>query len=205
MYKVFIYNKAVFIGFPYPKTAKTYQHLEVLDVKKIFNLLKNDDCEGLIIGNPNWSLNEIENCWKQFCKHFTPIIAAGGVVFNQDNAILLIYRLQKWDLPKGKLENGEVIEECAIREVEEECNVNNLKITNSLPNTYHCYELKNGDWALKTTYWFTMKTNFTGKLIPQTEEGIEKVEWVKISDLQPYIDNTYPSLVDILEDLKATN
>jgi ADP-ribose pyrophosphatase YjhB (NUDIX family) len=203
MYKVFIYNKAVFIGFPYPKTAKTYQQLEVLDVQKIFNFLKSDDCEGLIIGEETWSEVEIENCWKQFCEYFTPIIAAGGVVYNANHEILLIYRLQKWDLPKGKLEDGEVIEECAVREVEEECNVNNLKIKNALPNTYHCYPLKNGVWALKTTYWFAMETNFTGELIPQTEEGIEKVEWVKISDLQPYIDNTYPSLVDILENLRT--
>lgn len=201
MYKVFIYNKAVFIGFPYEKTVKTYQQLNELDVQKIFNVLKNDDCEGLIIGNKNWTSQDIENCWKQFCGYFTPIIAAGGVVYNAKHEILLIYRLQKWDLPKGKLEESENIEECAVREVEEECNVTNLKIKHALPNTYHCYPLKNGDWALKTTYWFVMTTNFEGELIPQTEEGIEKVEWVKIEDLQPYIQNTYPSLVDLLQNL----
>ena len=42
--------------------------------------------------------------------------------------MLFIYRFNKWDLPKGKLNKGEKKQDCAIREVEEECGICNLQI-----------------------------------------------------------------------------
>ena len=109
----------------------------------------------------------------------------------------MIYRLNKWDLPKGKLEKGEDIPTCAIREVEEECNVDGLTIVKELESTYHCYFHKN-KWVLKRTYWFKMKTEYTGKLIPQTEEGIEKVTWLAKSDWDTIFDNTYNSIKEVI-------
>ena len=94
----------------------------------------------------------------------------------------MIFRNSKWDLPKGKLEAGENIQECAIREVEEECGVRNLQIVNQLQSTYHTYQL-NGKATLKCTYWFKMITNFNDELVPQIKEGITKVAWVDINDI----------------------
>lgn len=126
------------------------------------------------------------------------IKAAGGVVYNQKKELLMIFRNGKWDLPKGKLETGESIEECAIREVQEECGVNNLQIISKLSDTYHTYEL-NGKMVLKHTFWFSMTTNFEGELSPQTKEGITKVEWVKQDEIAERLKNAYANLVELFQ------
>lgn len=130
--------------------------------------------------------------------NYTLIKAAGGVVYNQKKELLMIFRNGKWDLPKGKLETGESIEECAIREVQEECGVNNLQITSKLSDTYHTYEL-NGKMVLKHTFWFRMKTNFEGELSPQTKEGITKVEWVNQDEIAERLKNAYANLVELFQ------
>lgn len=135
--------------------------------------------------------------WDDFCKGYNLIQAAGGVVYNDKDQVLMIFRNEKWDLPKGKLEDGENIQQCAIREVEEECGIGNLKITDRLPSTYHVYEMNNKS-MLKHTYWFRMKTDFTSKLVPQIEEGITKVEWVSKKDMFKKIENTYASIKELL-------
>jgi 8-oxo-dGTP pyrophosphatase MutT (NUDIX family) len=111
----------------------------------------------------------------------------------------MIFRNDKWDLPKGKLEVGENVNECAIREVEEECGVDNLVIVKTLKNTYHTYEM-NGVAILKRTYWFKMKTNFTADLIPQLEEGITKVEWVSKEGISTRLENSYGNINEIFAD-----
>ena len=126
------------------------------------------------------------------------IKAAGGVVYNQKKELLMIFRNGKWDLPKGKLERGESIEECAIREVQEECGVNNLQIISKISDTYHTYEL-NGKMVLKHTIWFRMTTNFEGELSPQTKEGITKVEWVKQDEIAERLKNAYANLVELFQ------
>ena len=135
--------------------------------------------------------------WDDFCKGYNLIQAAGGVVYNDKDQVLMIFRNEKWDLPKGKLENGENIQQCAIREVEEECGIGNLKITDRLQSTYHVYEMNNKS-ILKRTYWFRMKTEFASKLIPQIEEGITKAEWVSKKDMFKKIENTYASIKELL-------
>ena len=135
--------------------------------------------------------------WDDFCKGYNLIQAAGGVVYNNKDQVLMIFRNEKWDLPKGKIENGENIQQCAIREVEEECGIGNLKIIDRLPSTYHVYQMNNKS-MLKRTYWFRMKTDFTNKLVPQIEEGITKVEWVSKKDMFKKIENTYASIKELL-------
>ena len=106
--------------------------------------------------------------------------------------------MEKWDLPKAKLEKGEKIEEAAVREVEEECAVNGLQITKALNDTFHIYHIKENP-ILKQTYWFEMQTDFEGELIPQTEEGIEEVKWVGKKELESLVlKNTYASIADFL-------
>ncbi|MCC5943180.1 MAG: NUDIX hydrolase [Balneolaceae bacterium] len=111
------------------------------------------------------------------------IKAAGGVLFRYKNSlaeILLIKRNGFWDLPKGKVENRESIEEAAIREVEEETGVENISIKSYLCETYHEY-VQNGTSYGKTTYWYLMDANgFNGTTTPQLDEGITETEWVHL-------------------------
>lgn len=192
MYKVFIYDKPVLIANKSEFLGSFEQFTDNSSVNEIISTLKSKSTTGAEI-----IVKDIEAYFKKFNKYFKFIVAAGGTVFNTKNELLVIYRLDKWDLPKGKLEKGEDIPTCAIREVEEECNVDGLIITKELESTYHCYFHKN-KWVLKRTYWFKMKTEYAGKLIPQTEEGIEKVIWLAKSDWDTIFDNTYNSIKEVI-------
>jgi ADP-ribose pyrophosphatase YjhB (NUDIX family) len=130
-------------------------------------------------------------------KKFKYIEAAGGLVFNDKNEILTIYRRNKYDLPKGKKEANEDIAATAIREVEEECGISKLKIVNPLPATYHIYFHKN-KYVLKKTYWYKMTTH-NQPLIPQTEEEITEAKWMSGQQLDSFRANTFPTLLELLK------
>ncbi len=130
---------------------------------------------------------------KKFLKKLPVVVAGGGKVYNTDNAILFIYRNDKWDLPKGKIEGSESIETTAIREVEEETGVTGLSITKPLQTTYHLFK-RNGKLKIKVTYWFEMKTDFKGNLWPQQDEGITKVEWLKDTEVTEALKNSYANI-----------
>ncbi len=143
-------------------------------------------------------VHDVKEAFHQFKLKYTVIEAAGGVVKNNQNNTLFIYRLGKWDLPKGKIESGEEVEQAAIREVEEECAVNGLSITKPMANCYHMYHLKN-ELVLKKTHWFEMKTDFVGLLVPQLEEEIEKAEWLSNDQIKSIVlPNTYASIADFI-------
>lgn len=138
--------------------------------------------------------------FEEFKKCFKFIYAAGGLIQKEDS-YLFIYRLKRWDLPKGKFEMGETPEECAIRECEEECGITQLSIVNPLPHSLHIYNYK-GSYALKHTYWFAMNTKHTTSLVPQTEENIERVEWFNISQIkETVLANSYPAIKDVIKHL----
>ena len=147
--------------------------------------------------------DDISILWREFAQRFIVIEAAGGLVRNDRNEILFIYRFDKWDLPKGKIEAGESKEMAALREVMEECGIDEVKLGRSLPTTYHIYEEKNRD-MLKVSYWFTMYSE-EKKLKPQIEEGITEVRWIKESDLQLVMDNTYQSIEWLLNSYHSEN
>lgn len=131
------------------------------------------------------------------------IIAAGGVVQNAEQQILLIFRRKFWDLPKGKLDEGETIENCAIREVEEETGVHPLTITQFIGKTHHQYVDKwIGEEVIKESHWYFMTTSFNSKLIPQIEEDIEEIRWVNISDLHLYLQNSFDTIRQVIEECK---
>lgn len=130
---------------------------------------------------------------KKFLKLLPNVIAGGGKVFNDKGEILFIYRNDKWDLPKGKTEKKETIEETSIREVEEETGVQGLEIVKPLDTTYHIFK-RNGKHKIKVTYWFEMKTTFAGTLYPQENEGITKVEWLTPEDSQKALENSYANI-----------
>ena len=140
----------------------------------------------------------ITDNWKIFCSDYSLINAAGGVVYNNKNQLLMIFKNNKWDLPKGKLEQNENIKECAIREVQEECGISGLSIVNALKDTYHTYEI-NGKKILKRTYWFTMNSDFKGRLIPQNEEGVTLAIWVDKEHIVEKLNNSFGNIKELLK------
>ncbi len=138
--------------------------------------------------------------WKVFCSRYKLIKAAGGLVKNEKDEMLFIFRRGKWDLPKGKLEKNETIKKCAIREVEEECGIKGLKIVKELPSTYHTYFIKDKA-ILKRSYWFEMKAAKNQILIPQTEEGITDIKWIKTKELKTILQKSYSSIVEVFANI----
>jgi ADP-ribose pyrophosphatase YjhB (NUDIX family) len=143
----------------------------------------------LIIGDVSENLTAIKN-------NFKLITAGGGVVRNSRDEFLFIYRRGKWDLPKGKSEDGEVIEDCALREVMEETGIKELELLKPLCTTYHLYY--DQEFIFKETYWFMMFSN-DRMLRPQTEEGISKAAWIHQRNVAKQLQNTYESIRDIFD------
>ena len=127
--------------------------------------------------------------------------AAGGIVV-ADGKFVSIMRHGIPDLPKGHIEQGETPEVAAIREVEEETGITNLKIVKDLPSTWHCY-LEHGQWTLKRTYWYLMSTTEAIQAKPQTEEGITEIKLIGNEEVEAFLKNTFRSISEILaQDLR---
>jgi ADP-ribose pyrophosphatase YjhB (NUDIX family) len=189
MYKVFV-NDCPIILTENNNISTNYKKVKfnTTEIKQFVKDLFSNNLSGICLICENFEVD-----WKQFKSLFKIEKAAGGKVFNLKNEVLFIYRFDKWDLPKGKLEKGESIEQCAIREVEEECGITNLTIEKQLETTYHIFERKE-KIILKITDWFLMKTCFTGKLEPQVEEGIEKVVFKNEVETNEALKNTYENI-----------
>ena len=136
---------------------------------------------------------------EKFSSKIPIVVAAGGLVKNRKGKVLFIYRNDKWDLPKGKLDKGESIEKAAVREVEEETGVKDLYIDKYLKTTYHIFK-RNGNYKLKKVYWFAMETTYDGDLIAQEEEGITKVKWKGPKKIQKALQNSYLNIRLLFED-----
>ncbi|MEY2792924.1 MAG: hypothetical protein RJA76_916 [Bacteroidota bacterium] len=134
---------------------------------------------------------------------YSVVEAAGGIVLNQNKDVLMIFRLGKWDLPKGKLEKGEKFSIAAIREVEEECNVK-ARLDQKICTTYHTYTHKN-QLVLKKTKWYLMQEINESMLKAQSEENIEKVEWQNYQQLNKSLTNTYSSIRYVIQNFKLIN
>lgn len=141
---------------------------------------------------------------KVFKSKIKVIFASGGIVKNDNNQILFIYRRGKWDLPKGKAEKGESIRETAVREVIEETGIEKLKIDKYFSNTFHIVR-NNKKYFLKETSWFLMSSNFKGKLKPQLCEGIKSVKWKTFDDAKKIKKKTYGNISIILTDFLKQN
>jgi len=134
-----------------------------------------------------------------------PIItAAGGLVQNSNGEFLLMYRRGFWDLPKGKLDAGESIPDCAVREVQEETGLQSLELGPFICTTTHPYfdTWLNKD-VVKHTHWFSMLSLANDTLVPQTEEDIEKLVWATEPELPEYLNNTYPTIRAVFEAFNA--
>lgn len=151
----------------------------------------------LVVSTP-----DIDQAWQEFSSLFHPINAAGGRVHNSKGEILFIFRSGKWDLPKGKIEEGEEIREAAVREVEEECGIGKLSIKHELPSTFHVYT-QEGVEILKRTYWFEMFSDDERELVPQLEEGITEVKWMGPESVKNALLNTYDSIIEVMNSKPA--
>lgn len=138
---------------------------------------------------------------KKFLKSRYYYVKAAGGLAVKDGNYLLIYRLKKWDLPKGKLEKGEKILECALREVEEECSVE-VNAGPKIGSTWHCYPTKSG-WCIKKSTWYMMDCTDDSKMAPQIQEDIEDIAWVAPKNLDKYLKNSYGNIVDVFAKARA--
>ncbi|MFC2096311.1 NUDIX hydrolase [Bacteroidota bacterium] len=199
MYKVFYKDRTVF----FIENIKNSNEITDSDIHNFRNkkhlkaainsLLNNSELKNLCVVHKN-----INKAFRKFTQLYKLIEAAGGLVKNSSNEVLVIYRRGKWDLPKGKLERNESPEIGAIREVEEECGIENIKIKNYLETTYHTYKLQNKD-ILKRTFWYEMTHKGNQEPTPQIEEEITEAKWISTEDLDEVLNNTFPSIIEVFK------
>jgi 8-oxo-dGTP pyrophosphatase MutT (NUDIX family) len=198
MYKVFVNDKPLFLTNEVVKETDFQLFLlETVDIKQIIVKMFQNKIQKAFLYHPD----EKEILVK--LKEKIPVVkAGGGLVYNKKGEVLFIFRNGKWDLPKGGMEKGEVIEETAIREVEEETGVTGLKITQKLQKTYHVFK-RSGRYKLKITHWYEMKTDFEGTPHGQTDEGIEKVAWLKQEEIKEVLGNSYENIKLLFQEEKV--
>ena len=157
--------------------------------------LNSSDCYNLVILGAS---DDAVLCLLK--KVFTVIEAGGGRVVDKQGRMLFIFRSGRWDLPKGWLEKGETLAQCAVREVSEECGLDIADLQNDgeLTTTYHVYPFKEG-FALKVTHWFRMRYVGSGATKPQTEEDITEVRWIAQSEMEDVKKNTYGNIRMVIE------
>ena len=180
-------------------TKKLFSRVLIYDatIATIVDLLKKmTDKKFKKIYSITITLKRFKYVLKQVKKMFKIIKAGGGVVKNNNDQILFIYRLKKWDLPKGKLEKGETIRDCAKREVEEETKVK-VNLKQKIISTWHTYT-RNKKFILKKTTWFKMDCVDDSKMKPQKKEKIEKVEWMNNSTIKEILLNSYKTLNHVM-------
>lgn len=163
---------------------------------KILNFLESNNSVAVVTDDP-------DAAFAAFAGEFAAVEAAGGVVVNDCGEWLMIHRNGRWDLPKGHLECGEHIEECAAREVEEETGVA-AEVVRPLCETLHAYYFpKTGRWELKRTHWYELHTPGCAGLTPQIEEGIDAVAWCTPEEAAKRAADCYPTVRKVLDKLRA--
>lgn len=167
------------------------------EIATALNAMHSDEVHGVILFSTTG-----RDLWKAFSAEYKFVQAAGGVVVDEHNRLLAIRRLGTWDLPKGKVDKGETIDAAALREVREECGIKKLKIISPLTESWHTYERK-GKPHLKCTSWFLMRGSSKDKLIAQTDEDIEEVRWLDAKGVKAMEQDTYPSLLPVLDAYKS--
>jgi len=198
-YKVFFNESLLSISSPdQAQCGKCKEVITNLDRRSVGEIITEFELSGI---------NTYCLCYKDpaalfllFSSFYQIIQSAGGVVRHRSGKYLFIKRFGKWDLPKGKIETGETPEVAALREVIEECGIDNLKIVRPLLPTYHTYKLE-GNRILKKTWWFFMDYSGALDTKPQIEEGITEASWLVPSQFDMVLENTYRSIAELIGDI----
>ena len=189
MYTIFVDEIPIYLTDNLENLAKeSFYYKDDITIESVLETAKSKKYSELFLFHV-----DLKTLWKEFKWFFKIEKAAGGLVTNQNDEILFIYRFDTWDLPKGKIEKGEGKKEAAIREVEEECGISGLTIENKLQKTYHIFQ-RNEREILKITHWYKMKTDFEGELTPQLEEGITEVVFKNKEQTKMALENSYENI-----------
>ena len=195
MYKVFVNDKPLFLTNHISKETDFQLFLlESIDIEQLIVKIFQNKIQKAYLYHPDESL-----IMKTLKSKISVCKAGGGLVYNKNGEVLFIFRNGKWDLPKGGIEKGELLENTAMREVEEETGVNGLSISHKLQKTYHVFR-RNSKYKLKITHWYEMQSDFEGTLKGQIEEGIEKVAWLNPEQVKEALKNSYENIKLLFEE-----
>lgn len=199
IYKIYMNQSLLILADFTPHIKENVQTigLQDIDLEKLFNESAHSTDKTVYL----YIHPKIRKVFKKILSTTRIVKAAGGLVTNGNGEYLFIHRLGKWDLPKGKVEEGEKMKDAALREVEEECGIEVDYLGKKLATTYHTYYMRN-KFVLKQTKWYQMGVNKIPKLTPQLEEDIDQAEWLKASELKKVKENTYPLIMEIVETIK---
>jgi 8-oxo-dGTP pyrophosphatase MutT (NUDIX family) len=200
-YRVFLNDKIILISeiINIPLDARHYSHIKdpgPEELKKtIISFMEDPGCLWLFISVKA----KVEETFNELRSMFFKITAGGGILNNDQGDILFIFRRNCWDLPKGKVEDGETIEEGAIREVIEETGLKPVTMNSLFDVTYHIYKSMKGKLILKETYWFEMSYNGSLEPVVETEEDITEARWFAPAEIDIPLSNTFPLIKELIE------
>lgn len=135
---------------------------------------------------------------KSYLRKKYKVVKASGGLIRKKEKFLMIYRMKKWDLPKGKKESNEKYKETAVREVMEECGVQ-VKLGAKICTTWHTYTMNKNN-MLKKTRWYIMELVDDSKMKPAAEEDIEELRWMTEKEVYHALENSYKSIRFVFEE-----
>lgn len=202
MQNIFIHEKPVIICDQVTENIRSQisseqlilmQEPDTKNMDALLHTLEDNAIHGYV-----WQSSHPESILSELMRHYEHWQAAGGLIVNERGEVLLMFRRGKWDLPKGKMDANETPEMTAIREVKEETGLHHIHIENRLTDTWHAYRLFEKE-IMKQTHWYKMQFSGTELTIPQIEEDILDIQWIKPENISKYMRYSYPNLKTVFE------